>query len=693
MDVLGRGLDDLRGGGTEQGLLLLTGSAVVVHRLRVTALDDSHHLLTGDGLLLQQIGGDLVQQLPVLLQHPLGVLMALTDDGDDGTICGGVGLLSAAHGVRAVQILVLYAAQRHHVELLAHTEPGHQIPGHLRGPLDIVGGAGGHGVAHHLLAGPAGQQRADLRQNVLTGHEELLLLRQVQGIAQSALRMGDDGDLADGLGVFLLGRHQRMAHLMIGDDALFLVGDDGTLLLGAGNDGLEGRQQVILIHGAAAQPHGPQGCLVDKVCQICAHAAGGGLSDLLQIHVLSQMDAPGVDLQSGQTARQIGAIHGDAPVETAGTQQGLVQHLRAVGGAQNDDALAGIEAVQLRQQLVQGLLPLVVAAAETAAVTGFADGVDLVDEDDAGSHLGGLLEQVTDTGGAHAHEHLHKVRAGDGEEGDVGLAGYRLGKQSLAGTGRAHQQSALGQSCTDGRVLLGIVEEVDDLLQRLLGLVLTGHVLEGDTGGLLHIHLGVGLAHAADASDTAAVFCHDPHHQHEQGHHDDHRKDIGDHELQNGTHLRLNGAGVLDVVFLQQRQETGVIESGGIQDQRRFLALGIALGFLVLIGGLLGVDVAVHGGGIQDALLDLQLRHLILLNEVDKLAVRDLMAAGPLGEIVAVSVDIVEHHRQHQRPDDEGHHPPHIAVAVLVIFLVFLVVGIHVGLLPCSPAGRGAEVL
>ena len=239
--------------------------------------------------------------------------------------------------------------------------------------------------------------------------------------------------------------------------------------------------------------------------------------------------------------------------------------------------------------------------------------------------------------------------------------------------------------CTSG-------EKVDDLLQRLLGLVLTGHVLEGDAGGLLHIHLGVGLAHAADAAD-AAVFGHDPHHQHEQGRQDDHRKDIGDHELQNGTHLRLDGAGVLDVVLLQQRQETGVIESGGIQDQRRFLALGIALGFLVLIGGLLGVDVAVHGGGIQDAVLDLQLRHLILLNEVDELAVRDLMAAGPLGEIVAVSVDIVEHHRQHQRPDDEGHHPPHIAVAVLVIFLVFLVVGIHVGLLPCSPAGRGAEVL
>ena len=49
-------------------------------------------------------------------------------------------------------------------------------------------------------------------------------------------------------------------------------------------------------------------------------------------------------------------------------------------------------------------------------------------------------------------------------------------------------------------IFLGIVEEVDDLGQGLLGLILTGHVPEGDAGGLFHIHLGVGLAHAADAA-------------------------------------------------------------------------------------------------------------------------------------------------------------------------------------------------
>ena len=52
-----------------------------------------------------------------------------------------------------------------------------------------------------------------------------------------------------------------------------------------------------------------------------------------------------------------------------------------------------LEAVHLDEQLVQRLLALVVAAAEAgAAVT--ADGVDLVDEDDAGRVLLALLEQV-----------------------------------------------------------------------------------------------------------------------------------------------------------------------------------------------------------------------------------------------------------------------------------------------------------
>ena len=61
-----------------------------------------------------------------------------------------------------------------------------------------------------------------------------------------------------------------------------------------------------------------------------------------------------------------------------------------------------------RRELVQRLLALVVAAAEAgAAMT--ADGVDFVDEDDAGRVLLGLLEHVAHAAGADADEHLDEV--------------------------------------------------------------------------------------------------------------------------------------------------------------------------------------------------------------------------------------------------------------------------------------------
>ena len=78
--------------------------------------------------------------------------MTLADDLDGLPVSGGIRLLGAGHGIAAVQVLALDRAQGHHVELIAHTEPGHQVAGQLRGALDVVGRAGGHGVAHDLLA-------------------------------------------------------------------------------------------------------------------------------------------------------------------------------------------------------------------------------------------------------------------------------------------------------------------------------------------------------------------------------------------------------------------------------------------------------------------------------------------------------------------------------------------------------------
>ena len=106
-------------------------------------------------------------------------------------------------------------------------------------------------------------------------------------------------------------------------------------------------------------------------------------------------------LEDGGAPGHVGGLDADLPVEAAGAQQGGVQDVGAVGGGDENDVGGGVEAVHLDQQLVEGLLALVVPAAGARAAVA-ADGVDLVDEDDGGGVLLGLVEQVAHARGAHA---------------------------------------------------------------------------------------------------------------------------------------------------------------------------------------------------------------------------------------------------------------------------------------------------
>jgi hypothetical protein len=139
---------------------------------------------------------------------------------------------------------------------------------------------------------------------------------------------------------------------------------------------------------------GEQRGLVEHVGQVGAGEARRAPGDG------EQVDAGGHRLALACTSRisvpadHVRGLDGDLAVEAARAQQRRVEDVGAVGRGDEDDIGLDVEAVHLDQQLVQGLLALVVPAAETGATVA-ADGVDLVDEDD-GRRIGlGLLEQVT----------------------------------------------------------------------------------------------------------------------------------------------------------------------------------------------------------------------------------------------------------------------------------------------------------
>ena len=207
---------------------------------------------------------------------------------------------------------------------------------------------------------------------------------------------------------------------------------------------------------------GQNGSLVDEVFEIGAGEAGGLLGDLLEVGVFVERLAVRVDFQNGHATTVIGCIEGDAAVEAAGAQQSWVEDVGAVGGRHDDDVGALLEAVHLDQDLVERLLALVVTAAHAGAALA-ADGVDLVDEDDAGCVLLGLHEQVAHAAGADTDEHFDEVRTGDREERHAGLPCYRSGQQSFTGSGRAEEQDAFGDLGAQGLEFARDFQKFDDL--------------------------------------------------------------------------------------------------------------------------------------------------------------------------------------------------------------------------------------
>jgi hypothetical protein len=93
----------------------------------------------------------------------------------------------------------------------------------------------------------------------------------------------------------------------------------------------------------------------------------------------------------------VGAVDDNPPIEPARSQQRWIEHVRTVGRRDEDHTLVRLESVHFDEELIEGLLPFIVPATEPGPSVP-ADGVDLIDEHDAGCVLLALLEQVADAG-------------------------------------------------------------------------------------------------------------------------------------------------------------------------------------------------------------------------------------------------------------------------------------------------------
>ncbi len=503
--------------------------------------------------------------------------------------------------------LTLDLAELLRAELVAHPVLGDHAAGGVGAALDVVGGPGGDLAEDELLGAPAAKQHGHRVLELGAGAQVLVLGGQGERPAQRPTP-GDDGHLVDRVGALEDVAHQGVATLVVGDGELLLLAHDPVLALGAGHHAIDGGLQLGVADELQVPTGRQQGRLVHEVGEVSAREARGATGEDIEPYVRLQRLALGVHAQDGLAALEVGTVDDDLPVEATGPEEGGVQDVRAVGGGDEDDPGAGVEAVHLHEHLVERLLALIVPAAEAgAAVT--AHGVDLVHEDDGRSGRLGLLEQVTDTAGADADEHLDEVGARDGEERHLGLAGHGSGQQGLAGAGGAVQQHPLGDLGADGLEAGRVLEELLDLVELLDRLVTARHVGEGDLGLVLRHLTGLGLA---ELHHAVAAALHRVEHEEEQAEQD---HDGQQAEQEGGP----DGVGLL--VDLELDGRPGRLDVGGQ-----------LVGQLLGVGDLVLLVVAELAGDLAGAVLDGGRGHLSLLDEVEEPGEGELPRGVPLPE-------------------------------------------------------------
>ncbi len=153
-----------------------------------------------------------------------------------------------------------------------------------------------------------------------------------------------------------------MADLVMGDDVALLLGQDAALALEPADHAVDRLVEVGHVHGVLALARGEERRLVDDVGEVGARHARGAGGEHVQIDGGRQGDVARVHLEDGLAPLDVGLVHDHLAVEAPRPQQGRVEHLGAVGGGHDDHALGRVEAVHLREELVQRLLALVVAA-------------------------------------------------------------------------------------------------------------------------------------------------------------------------------------------------------------------------------------------------------------------------------------------------------------------------------------------
>src|SRR5450755_1541766 len=473
------------------------------HRIQLRAIDR---------LDLDQVLGNGNQLLFLLAQNGERGLVSLIDQ------CRNLSVdLRGGRGAdRRAPVRVRFdgnIAERGHAEFADHATSN------IGNILEVLAGPGRDIAEDNFLSGAPTHSTGHLRQQLRATHQVAIFSGCLDSDTQGHTAR-DSRDLLHRIGTRDGAHNDSVSNLVIRDDRLLSVGNQAALALGTRHDAQNGLIELRLADHALPIARRQQRGLVQQAGKVSAGETSGLAGQVVQFYILGERLILGMHLQNLQATTDVGLVQHDAAIETTRTQQRLIEHIGTIGRGYDHDVRLLIKTIHLDEELVQRLLALVIAA-RTGIATLATNGVNLINEENAGGVLFRFLEQVAHAGSAYAHKHLHKLGATDAIECHVRLTRDGTRDQCLASAGRADQQDAFGSTRPHGGKAIGIFQKFDNLLQFHLGLFDTGHILKKHRGARfvktlrLRAREGHGLPAESAASDQEIGAADDKQNQHQ----------------------------------------------------------------------------------------------------------------------------------------------------------------------------------
>merc|ERR1719352_223940 len=224
---------------------------------------------------------------------------------------------------------------------------------------------------------------------------------------------------------------------------------DGKAVQHLGVNGL-----VLQVDQVHLLPDLLQSCLAAQSRQVGADVSVSLSGHLLEVQVVVEFHVLCVDPQDLHPANCVRDSNVNLPVEPAKPSEGWVDRVGPVGRCHHDDMRPLLQTVHESEQLGHNSpLNLTIGLLSLGS-----DGVELVNEDDGGRVLLGLLKSLPQVALALTSQLAHDLGTIDEEEEGTSLICNSPGHQGLTSARRAEEQDAPGRLHSDGLEELRVPE-------------------------------------------------------------------------------------------------------------------------------------------------------------------------------------------------------------------------------------------